>query len=105
MIVMLLGRAGMIPLDVTSDIGGPITRTVEDAARVLEVLQGSDPADALTQNNPTPPTNYTQFLKMDGLQVIRRILGLSYAKHKLWTHVKGYDLPVVDRSSGWGLDC
>jgi amidase len=83
MIVVLSGRAGMIPLDVTSDIGGPITRTVEDAARVLEVLQGSDPADALTQNNSTPPTNYTQFLKADGLQVIPRTACSSYAKHNL----------------------
>jgi Asp-tRNA(Asn)/Glu-tRNA(Gln) amidotransferase A subunit family amidase len=59
----------MIPLDVTSDIGGPITRTVEDAARVLAVLQGSDPSDGLTQGIPTPPDNYTQFLQPDGLKV------------------------------------
>eukprot|EP00884_Botryococcus_braunii_P006539 jgi/Botrbrau1/15887/Bobra.40_1s0070.1 len=66
--LVLTSRAGMIPLDVTSDIGGPITRTVEDAARVLSVLQGSDPADALTQGVPKPPDNYSQFLQTDGLK-------------------------------------
>lgn len=66
-------RAGMIPLDVTSDVGGPITRTVEDTARLLAVLQGADPADALTLSAGRPPDNYTQFLQSDGLQVRARL--------------------------------
>jgi Asp-tRNA(Asn)/Glu-tRNA(Gln) amidotransferase A subunit family amidase len=34
--------AGVVPLDVLSDTVGPITRTVEDAALVLDVLAGSE---------------------------------------------------------------
>jgi Asp-tRNA(Asn)/Glu-tRNA(Gln) amidotransferase A subunit family amidase len=44
----LTSRTGMIPLDVLSDVIGPMARTVEDAAAVLEVLVGWDPLDAAT---------------------------------------------------------
>lgn len=44
----LTSRAGVVPLDVESDTVGPITRSVEDAAAVLEVLAGWDADDAAT---------------------------------------------------------
>lgn len=44
----LLSRAGVIPLSVTQDEIGPITRTVADAARMLQVMAGFDPADPIT---------------------------------------------------------
>ena len=65
-----LCRAGIIPLDVTSDTAGPIARTVADAAQLLSVMAGMDSADNLTsllQSN-APPANYTQFLQK-GLSV------------------------------------
>ena len=80
-------RTGVVPLDSTSDVAGPIARTVEDAVRVLEVTVGVDSKDNLTtlQRNYTIPTNYTQFLQADALQVTE--LGFSllvYGLVPLW---------------------
>lgn len=44
----LTSRDGIVPLSATRDVGGPIARTVEDAARVLDVIAGTDPADPVT---------------------------------------------------------
>jgi amidase len=41
----LVSRAGIIPLSTTQDAAGPITRTVDDAARTLDVIVGYDPND------------------------------------------------------------
>ena len=43
---------GVIPLSPTLDTPGPITRSVEDCAILLALLQGNDPADPLTANLP-----------------------------------------------------
>ncbi|MGH8115019.1 MAG: amidase, partial [Rhodanobacteraceae bacterium] len=39
---------GVVPLSPTLDTPGPMTRSVEDAAILLEVLQGADPLDPKT---------------------------------------------------------
>ena len=39
---------GVLPLSPTLDTPGPITRSVEDCALLLEAMQGSDPQDPLT---------------------------------------------------------
>ena len=44
----LISRAGMSPLVVFQDSAGPMCRTVEDLARLLNVLVGFDPADPFT---------------------------------------------------------
>jgi Asp-tRNA(Asn)/Glu-tRNA(Gln) amidotransferase A subunit family amidase len=44
----LTSRAGVIPLSYLADIAGPMTRTVEDAARVFQVIVGEDPEDPVT---------------------------------------------------------
>jgi amidase len=68
----LVSRGGIIPVSTTQDEGGPITRTVEDAARMLDVMAGYDPADPITafgvQKNPR---SYTAFLDRDGLKGAR----------------------------------
>lgn len=43
-----ISRAGVYPLSWTLDSVGPLTRTVEDAAFVYQVLQGVDPGDETT---------------------------------------------------------
>jgi len=44
----LASRSGIIPLSSTQDIGGPITRTVTDAAIMLDAIVGYDPTDPQT---------------------------------------------------------
>ncbi|HZY16216.1 MAG TPA: amidase family protein, partial [Ramlibacter sp.] len=44
----LVSRAGVMPNCFTQDEAGPITRTVEDAARMLDVLVGFDPRDPVS---------------------------------------------------------
>ncbi len=45
----LTSRAGIIPLYLRNDVGGPMARTVRDAVRILDVTAGYDPADPVTQ--------------------------------------------------------
>ncbi|KAK9791143.1 hypothetical protein WJX73_010179 [Symbiochloris irregularis] len=69
----LTSTAGILPLDITSDVGGPMGRTVEDTVRAFQLLVGYDPSDNLTElalTNP-PPQNYTDYLQpgLDGVRV------------------------------------
>ncbi len=44
----LTSRAGVVPLSLDRDIAGPMARSVEDAARIFDVVAGYDPADPYT---------------------------------------------------------
>ncbi len=44
----LTSRAGIFPLSLLADIAGPMARTVEDAARIFQVVVGPDPDDPVT---------------------------------------------------------
>jgi Asp-tRNA(Asn)/Glu-tRNA(Gln) amidotransferase A subunit family amidase len=68
----LTSRDGIIPLYLRNDVGGPMTRTVEDTARLLGVIAGFDPADPVTQaGRERIPADYTKFLDKDGLKGAR----------------------------------
>jgi Asp-tRNA(Asn)/Glu-tRNA(Gln) amidotransferase A subunit family amidase len=68
----LISRSGIIPASTTQDEAGPITRTVADAARMLDVMAGYDPDDPITAfgAHRIPPT-YTAFLNREGLKGAR----------------------------------
>jgi amidase len=68
--VGLISRAGIIPIAASQDTAGPITRTVRDAAILLNVLAGRDPLDPATLHAPKPP-DYLKALDKDGLRGAR----------------------------------
>ncbi|MDP9265133.1 MAG: amidase family protein, partial [Chloroflexota bacterium] len=49
-----VSRAGVVPLAWSLDHVGPITRTVRDAAILLEVMAGHDPRDRASSDAPVP---------------------------------------------------
>ena len=70
--LQLVSRAGIIPFDTTRDTLGPITRTVRDAAIMLDVIAGYDPEDPVTAwSYGRTPESYTSFLVPDGLAGMR----------------------------------
>ena len=72
----LSSRNGIIPLSSTQDIGGPIARTVTDAAIMLDAIVGYDPADPQTAASVgNIPKSYTEFLQLTGLRGAR--IGLA----------------------------
>ena len=79
----LLSRTGVIPLSETQDTAGPITRTVADAAHMLDVVAGYDPEDPVTARGvgEVPEGGYAAHLDEDGLEgarigVVRSFFGL-----------------------------
>ncbi len=65
-------RFGMLPANPTQDTMGPMTRTVTDAARVLDVIAGydaNDPVTAYAVGNV--PATYTATIKTDALRGAR----------------------------------
>ncbi|MGH7985166.1 MAG: amidase, partial [Candidatus Binataceae bacterium] len=49
-----VSRHGVIPLSDSLDHAGPITRTVRDAALMLQVIAGHDPNDGTSSREPVP---------------------------------------------------
>ncbi|HEX3487230.1 MAG TPA: amidase family protein [Micropepsaceae bacterium] len=68
----LVSRQGVIPASQTQDEVGPIARTVTDAALLLDVMAGYDPADPVTAyGRGHIPKTYTRLLKADALKGAR----------------------------------
>ena len=68
--VGLVSRAGIVPIAHSQDTAGPLTRTVRDAAILLNVLAAADPLDPATAELQRPP-DYMSFLDKDGLKGAR----------------------------------
>jgi amidase len=68
--VGLISRAGILPISHSQDTAGPLTRTVRDAAILLNVLAARDPLDPATQHLQRP-NDYTAGLDKDGLKGAR----------------------------------
>jgi len=99
----LVSRHGMFPARPTTDTLGPITRTVRDAAIVLDVIAGYDPNDPVTAYAVGQiPTSYTLFLAQDGLRGAR--IGVIRQPMDAKTDVTSDDYKkvrsVIDRAIG-----
>jgi amidase len=68
--VGLISRSGIIPIAHSQDTAGPLTRTVRDAALLLNVLAEPDPDDEATRDMQRP-ADYTAVLDKDGLRGAR----------------------------------
>lgn len=67
--VGLISRSGIIPIAVSQDTAGPMTRTVADAAILLSAMTAVDASDPATAGNAAKArTDYETFLKPDGLK-------------------------------------
>jgi amidase len=74
--VGLVSRSGIIPITHWQDTAGPMTRTVRDAAMLMNVLAGSDASDAQTvEADARQAIDYTLALQPDALK--GRRLGLA----------------------------
>jgi len=68
----LTSRAGVVPLNLASDIAGPMARTVTDAALVFQVVAGYDPNDPVTESSrDRAAPDYAKALERDGLKGAR----------------------------------
>ncbi len=68
----LTSRDGVIPLAFDRDIAGPMGRSVDDVARVFEVVAGYDPADPYTElGRGRGDADYLGALDVDGLRGAR----------------------------------
>ena len=74
----VISQHGIFPLTHARDTGGPMTRTVTDAALMLQAMSGVDPRDPKTVLYPAElrPKTYTEFLDIDKHGVAGRNIGV-----------------------------
>lgn len=66
--IALVSRRGIVPISLTQDMAGPITRTVRDAAMILTVIAGSDPGDPWSKDADANKKDYVAALSTDALK-------------------------------------
>ncbi len=69
--VGLVSRSRIVPISPEQDTAGPMTRTVADAAALLTVMAGSDPADPATKDADARKSNYLAALNRSALKGAR----------------------------------
>ena len=66
--IALVSRRGIVPISLTQDSAGPITRTVRDAAMILNVIAGTDPGDPWSAESDANKKDYVAVLSTTALQ-------------------------------------
>jgi Asp-tRNA(Asn)/Glu-tRNA(Gln) amidotransferase A subunit family amidase len=86
----LTSRAGVVPLNLSADIAGPMARSVADAVAVFQVIAGYDPADSVTiASRGRPIPDYSASLLRDGLRGARiGVLRQAYERPTLDPEVR-----------------
>ena len=64
-----VSRRGVFPLSYTLDHCGPLTRTVEDCAIMMQALAGYDPQDPASADVPVPDYRAALSSRLDGLKI------------------------------------
>jgi len=71
----LVSRSGVVAMASSTDCIGPLTRTVEDAALVLDVMSGRDPLDSTTiERDEAPYTELSADLKGKKIGIIKEYM-------------------------------
>ncbi len=65
--VGLVSRARIVPISASQDTAGPLTATVREAAELLTVIAGSDPADPATRDADLRKADYAAKLDPNAL--------------------------------------
>lgn len=112
--VGLASRDGIVPLALSQDTGGPMARTVTDAAIALDAVVGVDPNDPVTsrQTGFDIPESYTSALDdgaLDGAKIgfVPSMLGTNATTLRLWAETKaelealGAMVVEVTPPTGW----
>lgn len=111
--VGLASRSGIVPLALSQDTGGPLARSVTDAAVALEAVVGVDPADPVTANQAGKvPSSYASYLDADSLDgatigYVPAMLGTNAGTLALWQQTKsllesrGATVVEVTPPDGW----
>ena len=94
----LVSRKGMIQIGINTRVG-PICRTVEDTARVLDVIAGYDPKDELTvfSIGRMPKQPYQSFAHEKRLDGVRIGVVREYMNKKLFNEADAQTIDVVSR--------
>src|SRR5690606_1087276 len=66
--IALVSRRGIVPISLTQDMAGPMTRTVRDAAMILTVIAGSDLGDPWSAEADANKKDYVAALSTDALK-------------------------------------
>jgi amidase len=66
--IALVSRRGIVPISLTQDMAGPMTKTVRDNAMILNVIAGSDPGDPWSADADANKKDYVSLLSTDGLK-------------------------------------
>ncbi len=90
--VGLISRSGIIPISHTQDTAGPMARTVQDAAILLNALQGVDKEDTVTASNNLVDIDFTEFLNNDGLKGKR----IGIAREVYFDYLQEEQKPVME---------
>lgn len=69
--IALVSRRGIVPISLTQDSSGPMTRSVRDAAMILAVIAGTDAGDPWSAEADANRADYVGALATDALEGAR----------------------------------
>jgi Asp-tRNA(Asn)/Glu-tRNA(Gln) amidotransferase A subunit family amidase len=95
----LVSTDGMIGAGLNMRVG-PICRTVEDAARILDVIAGYDPKDEMTAHSigRTPSRPYASYAHAQRLDGLRIGVLREYMSKRLFTRADDESIDLVEKA-------
>ena len=99
--VGLVSRTHIVPISHSQDTAGPVATTVEDAAIVLSVIAGSDPADPATLEADARKVDYRAALDANSLRGARiGVMGFLLSSYSAETRAEFERALIALRAAG-----